>query len=255
MISPDLTRNDRSKQRWSGGPITGDNTGVEYYCTIFAIAESPIEKGLLWVGSDDGLVHVSRDGGETWTNVTANVPGIGEWGTVAAIEPSRFEAGGAYLVVDRHRMDDPRPYLWKTSDYGRSWRSLSGPLAPDVYLHAVREDPKKRGLLYAGTERGVAFSPDDGASWRELRLNLPTVAVHDLVVKDDDLVLGDPRALDLDPRRPRAGARVVGGRGGRARAPLPRAAGRAAGSAARLPRHTRRGRGRTRPQARSSATG
>jgi photosystem II stability/assembly factor-like uncharacterized protein len=189
VISPDLTRNDRSKQRWSGGPITGDNTGAEYYCTIFAIAESPLAKGLLWVGSDDGLVHVSRDGGKTWTNVTANLPGIGEWGTVAAIEPSRFEAGGAYLVVDRHRMDDARPYLWKTSDYGRTWKSLSDPLPQDASLHVVREDPKRRGLLYAGSERGVAFSPDDGASWRELKLNLPTVPVHDLVVKDDDLVV------------------------------------------------------------------
>jgi photosystem II stability/assembly factor-like uncharacterized protein len=189
-ISPDLTRNDASKERWSGGPITGDNTGAEYYCTIFAIAESPLDEGVLWVGSDDGLVHVSRDGGSTWTDVTANVPGLPEWGTVSTIEASPFDAGTAYLVVDAHRMDDVRPHLWKTTDYGRSWRSLAGGLAADVYLHAVREDPKKRGLLFAGTERGVVFSPDDGVSWKELKLNLPTVAVHDLVVKDDDLVVG-----------------------------------------------------------------
>jgi photosystem II stability/assembly factor-like uncharacterized protein len=189
-ISGDLTRDDETKQRWSGGPITGDNTGAEYYCTIFAVTESPREKGLVWVGTDDGLVHVTRDGGATWTNLTANVPGMPEWGTVAAIEPSPFDAAVAYLAVDHHRMDDARPYLWKTSDYGKTWKSLVAGLASDVYLHAVREDPKRKGLLFAGTERGVVFSPDDGATWKELKLNLPTVAVHDLVVKDDDLVVG-----------------------------------------------------------------
>ena len=189
-ISPDLTRDDESRQKWSGGPITGDNTGVEYYGTVFAIAESPIEKGLLWVGSDDGLVHVSRDDGATWTNLTANVPGIPGWGTVSIIEASPFDAGTAYLVVDNHRMDDPRPHLWKTADYGASWTSLAAGLPDDVYLHSVREDPKKQGQLYLGTERGVTYSPDDGASWTALTLNLPTVAVHDLVVKDDDLVVG-----------------------------------------------------------------
>jgi photosystem II stability/assembly factor-like uncharacterized protein len=189
-ISGDLTRDDKSKQRWSGGPITGDNTGTEYYDTIFAVAESPREKGVLWVGSDDGLVNVTRDGGGTWTNVTANVPGLPEWGTVAAIEPSPFDPAVAYLVVDAHRLDDPRPYLWKTTDYGRSWRSVAGALPSDGSLHVVREDPKRKGLLFVGTEKGVSFSPDDGASWKELRLNLPTVAVHDLAVKEDDLVVG-----------------------------------------------------------------
>jgi photosystem II stability/assembly factor-like uncharacterized protein len=189
-ISPDLTRDDESKQRWSGGPITGDNTGVEYYCTIFAIAESPLEKGLLWVGSDDGLVHLSRDGGESWTDLTPNIPGLPEWGTVSMIEPSPFDAGTAYLVVDDHRMNDMRPLLWRTTDYGRTWKSLASGFPRDVYLHAVREDPKKRGLLYAGTEQGVSFSRDDGVTWTRLRLNLPTVAVHDLVVKGDDLVVG-----------------------------------------------------------------
>ena len=189
-ISPDLTRDDESRQKWSGGPITGDNTGVEHYCTIFAVAESPREKGLVWAGSDDGLVHVTRDGGANWTNVTANVPRLPEWGTVSLVEPSPFDAATAYLVVDNHRMDDPRPHLWKTADYGKTWKSLAAGLPQDVYLHAVREDPKRRGLLYLGTERGVSWSPDDGATWRELKLNLPTVAVHDLVVKDDDLVVG-----------------------------------------------------------------
>jgi len=188
-ISPDLTRNDKSKQKWAGGPITGDNTGVEFYGTIFAVAESPREAGLIWAGSDDGLVHVTRDGGKSWSDVTRNVPGFPEWGTVSLIEPSPFDAATAYLVVDAHRLDDTHPYLWKTSDYGKAWKRLSAGLPQDVYLHAVREDPKRRGLLYLGTERGVMVSPDDGASWQPLHLALPTVAVHDLVVKDNDLVL------------------------------------------------------------------
>ncbi|HET9226765.1 MAG TPA: glycosyl hydrolase, partial [Thermoanaerobaculia bacterium] len=124
VISPDLTRDDESKQQWSGGPITGDNTGVETYCTIFVVAESPKEKGLIWAGSDDGLVHLTRDGGGKWENLTKNIPGIPDWGTVSMIEPSRFDAGTAYLVVDAHRLDDMRPYLWKTSDYGKSWKRL-----------------------------------------------------------------------------------------------------------------------------------
>jgi photosystem II stability/assembly factor-like uncharacterized protein len=190
IISPDLTRNDKSKQKWSGGPITGDNTGVETYCTVFVIAESPVQKDLIWAGSDDGLVHVTEDGGKTWRDVTATVPGLPEWGTVSMIEPSPFDAATAYLVVDAHRLDDMQPYLWKTNDLGRTWKRLDGGLPRDVYLHAVREDPSRRGMLYLGTERGVAFSRDDGATWHSLKLNLPTVAVHDLVVKGDALVVG-----------------------------------------------------------------
>ena len=190
VISPDLTTNDKSKQQWAGGPITGDNTGVETFCTIFAVAESPRQKGLIWVGSDDGLVHVTRDGGKTWKNVTKNVPGLPAFATVSLIEPSPFDAGTGYLVVDNHRQDDMKPYLWRTTDYGETWTSLTKSLAADVYLHAVREDPKKKGQLYLGTERGVMFSVDAGQSWRPLKLNLPTIAVHDLVVKDDDLIVG-----------------------------------------------------------------
>jgi photosystem II stability/assembly factor-like uncharacterized protein len=196
-ISPDLTRDDKTKEQWSGGPITGDNTGAEVYCTIFALAESPKKKGLLWAGSDDGLVHVSRDGGKNWENVSKNIRGLPEWGTVSCIEPSPFDEAVAYVVVDAHRLDDMRPYLFKTVDYGQSWRPLTktfkdetSELPEGEYLHVVREDPKRKGLLYLGTERGVRFSTDDGANWRELKLNLPTVAVHDLVVKDNDLVVG-----------------------------------------------------------------
>jgi photosystem II stability/assembly factor-like uncharacterized protein len=187
-ISPDLTRDDKSKQKWSGGPITGDNTTVEFYCTIFAIAESPREKGVLWAGSDDGLLHVSRDGGQNWRNVTPKI--LPEWGTVACIEASPFDPGTAYIVVDAHKLDDMKPYLFKTSDFGQSWKTLSDKLPANIPLHVVREDPKRRGMLYLGTERGVQFSTDDGAIWRELKLNLPTVPVHDMHVKDNDLVVG-----------------------------------------------------------------
>jgi photosystem II stability/assembly factor-like uncharacterized protein len=189
-ISPDLTRNDKSKQKWSGGPITGDNTGVEIYGTIFAVAESPKDRQVLWAGSDDGLVHITRDGGKHWINVTTNIRGLPEWATVDCIEASPFDAATAYVVADAHRLDDMRPYLFKTSDHGQNWESLGERLPPDVYLHAVREDPKRRGMLYVGTERGIAYSTDDGGSWQQLKLNFPTVAVHDLQIKNNDLVVG-----------------------------------------------------------------
>jgi hypothetical protein len=210
-LSGDLTRNDKTKQQWTGGPITGDGTGVETYATIFAVAESPKQQGVVWVGSDDGLVHVSRDNGKTWRNVTAAMPGFPEWGTVSLIEPSPHDAATAYVVVDRHRLDDMKPYLYKTTDLGRSWKRLDAALAQDVYLHAVREDPARKGLLYLGTERGVVLSPDDGATWQSLQLNMPTVAVHDLVVKDNDLVVATHgRSLwildDLTPIRTHSAA-------------------------------------------------
>ena len=188
-ISPDLTRNDKSKQKWAGGPITGDNTGVETYCTIFAVAESPVEKGLIWVGSDDGLVHVTRDGGKNWKNLTSAMPGFPEWGTVSIIEPSRTDAGTAWVVVDAHRLDDMHPYLFKTTDYGQTWKRLDGSLPQNVYLHSVRVDPVRAEILYLGTERGVRYSTDSGGTWGALELNFPTVAVHDLVVKDNSLVV------------------------------------------------------------------
>ncbi len=190
VISGDLTRNDKTRQKWSGGPITGDNTGVETWGTVFAIAESPKQRGLIWAGSDDGLVHVTRDGGKSWQNVTEGMAGAPREGTVSVIEPSPFDAATAYVVIDNHRLDDLRPYVYKTADYGKSWQALHGGLASDIYLHVVREDPTRRGLLYLGTERGVMFSSDDGKTWKKLQLNLPTVAVHDLAVKDDDLVVG-----------------------------------------------------------------
>ncbi|MGB5581204.1 MAG: hypothetical protein WBM68_11605, partial [Woeseia sp.] len=187
-ISPDLTRDDKSKQQWSGGPITGDNTGVEFYGTIFSVSESPVEAGVIWAGSDDGLLHVTRDGGKNWQNVTPR--GAPEWGTVLGIEASRWDAGAAYVVYDAHRLDDETPYLWKTSDFGKSWSSLTRGLNNEIYLKVLREDSKQRGLLYLGTERGMQVSHDDGRSWESLQLNLPTVAIADMVVAGDDLVLG-----------------------------------------------------------------
>jgi photosystem II stability/assembly factor-like uncharacterized protein len=186
-ISPDLTRNDKSKQQPSGGPIDIDDTGTEYYDTIFAIAESPVVKDLIWAGSDDGLIQVTRDGGKNWANVTPK--DLPEWSRVSLIEASPHDAGTAYLSIDRHQNDDLRPYIYKTSDYGKSWTKIVNGIPENTFVRAVREDPKKRGLLYAGTETGVFVSFNDGANWRALKLNLPTTPVHDLVVKNDDLVL------------------------------------------------------------------
>ncbi|NNF40017.1 MAG: glycosyl hydrolase [Woeseiaceae bacterium] len=187
-ISPDLTRNDKSKQQWSGGPITGDNTGVEFYGTIFALAESPLEAGVIWAGTDDGLVHITRDAGKNWRPVTPR--GAPEWATVATIEASRWAAGTAYVVYDAHRLDDETPYIWKTTNFGESWTSLARGLDTEVYLKVVREDPKQRGILYLGTERGVMVSRNEGRNWESLQLNMPTVAIADMVVTGDDLVVG-----------------------------------------------------------------
>ena len=186
VISPDLTRNDKSKQAPSGGPITKDNTSIEYYDTIFAVAESPLEPGVLWAGSDDGLVHVSRDGGKTWKNVTPK--GIPEWIQINAIDASPHEKGGAYVAATMYKLDDFRPYLYKTSNYGATWTRIDSGIGPAHFTRVVRADPGRRGLLYAGTERGVYVSFDDGARWQPLQLNLPIVPVTDLTIKEGDLV-------------------------------------------------------------------
>ena len=185
-ISTDLTRNDKSKQKSSGGPVTQDNTGVEYFDTIFAVAESPVEKGLLWAGTDDGLIQLTRDSGKNWTNVTP--PSLPEWSMVSLIEASPHAAGTAYAAIDRHKLDDFRPYIFKTADYGRSWTRIDSGIPQNTYVHAVREDPKRKGMLYAGAETGIFVSFDDGAHWQSLQLNLPMSPVHDLVIHDDDLV-------------------------------------------------------------------
>ncbi len=187
VISSDLTRNDTSKQGLSGGPITKDNASVEYYDVIFAIAPSPLQPGRIWVGTDDGLVQMTSDGGATWRKVTP--PGLPEWEKVSLIEASHFDPETAYVAVDGHKMDDFAPHVYRTHDGGRSWTAITTGLAAPAYVYAVREDPKRRGLLYAGTETGVFVSFDDGAHWQSLQLNLPTTSVRDLAVHDDDLVV------------------------------------------------------------------
>jgi photosystem II stability/assembly factor-like uncharacterized protein len=203
-ISPDLTRNDKTKQIVSGGDITLDDSGTEYYDTIFALAESPLTKGLLWVGTDDGLVQITRDEGKTWANVTPK--DLPEWSRISLVEASPHDAGTAYVAADRHQSDDLRPYIYKTNDYGKTWTKITSGIPDMTFVRSVREDPKKRGLLYAGTEQGVYISFNDGANWRALKLNLPTTPVHDLVVKDNDLVVATHgRAFwildDLSPLR------------------------------------------------------
>jgi photosystem II stability/assembly factor-like uncharacterized protein len=187
IISPDLTRNDKQKQQASGGPITKDNTGVEVYDTIFSVVESPVQKDLIWAGSDDGLVHITRDAGQHWDNVTPK--SMPDWGTVSMIEASPTEAGTAYTAVERHKLDDFAPYVFKTTDFGKTWAVLVNGLPAGNYVHAIRADPKRAGLLFAGTEGGVYVSFDDGSHWQSLQLNLPVSPANDLVVKNNDLVV------------------------------------------------------------------
>ena len=185
-ISPDLTKSDPRTLQSSGGPITQDNTGVEYYGTVFTLAESHVSKGLMWAGSDDGLVHVTRNGGRTWLKVTPQ--GMPEWGLCSMVEPSWHSAGTAYLAVDNHESDDFRPYIYVTDDFGRTWRNAVRGIPDDTFVRVVREDPTRKGLLYAGTETGVYVSFDNGGNWAPLQMNLPVVPIHDLTIKDDDLV-------------------------------------------------------------------
>jgi len=187
VVSPDLTRNDATKLGLSGGPITRDNTGAEIYCTIFALAESFHERDVLWAGTDDGLVHLSRDRGKSWQPVTP--PGLPEWALVSVLEPSPHDAATCYVAATCYKLDDTRPYVFKTSDYGRTWTRLSQGLPNGEITRVVREDPNRRGLLYAGTETGVWVSFNDGGSWQRLRGNLPVAPIHDLIVKDTDLVV------------------------------------------------------------------
>jgi photosystem II stability/assembly factor-like uncharacterized protein len=213
-ISPDLTRNDKSKQQASGGPITKDITSVEYYDTIFAIAESSLSRGMIWVGTDDGLIQLTRDGGGSWTNVTPR--DMPAWSTISMIEPSRYDAGTAYVAVDRHRLDDIKPYVFMTTDTGKTWTRIDRGLPEGSFVHVVREDSVKRGLLYAATETGVFVSFDDGRHWQSLQLNLPRTPIHDLVVKDDDLVVATHgRSFwildDVTPLREASAAAVASG--------------------------------------------
>ena len=186
IISPDLTRNDPEKQKSSGGPITQDNTSVEYYCTIFAAAESPRVKDLLWVGSDDGLVNISKDGGENWTNVTPQ--GLPKWAMINSIEPDPHNDGGCYLAATLYKAGDFKPYLYKTSNYGQTWTKIVSGIPNDHFTRVIRVDPVKEGILYAGTETGMYVSFDDGSNWQSFQMNLPIVPITDLAVKDNNLI-------------------------------------------------------------------
>jgi photosystem II stability/assembly factor-like uncharacterized protein len=185
-ISPDLTRHDPATLGPSGGPITKDQTSVEYYATVFTLAESPLEQGVIWTGSDDGLVQITRNGGGAWANVTPK--DLPPWARISMIEASSHAKGTAYLAANRYQLNDYAPYLYKTTDYGQSWSRITNGIAASEFTRVLREDPERAGLLYAGTERGVWVSFDDGAHWQRLQKNLPPVPVHDLAIKEGDLV-------------------------------------------------------------------
>ena len=187
IISPDLTRNDPEKLKSSGGPITQDNTGVEYYCTIFAANESPLQEGLIWVGSDDGLVHLTRDGGTNWENITP--PEMPKWLMINSIEPSPFDPAVCYLAGTLYKTGDFKPYLYKTLDYGKTWKKITNGIEKEHFTRVLRADPAKEGLLYTGTETGMYISFDDGASWNPFQLNLPIVPVTDLTIKQNSLIV------------------------------------------------------------------
>ncbi len=191
-ISPDLTLNDKSRQQISGG-LTPDNIGVEYAGVVFAIAESPLKPGLIWAGTNDGQVHVTQNGGGSWTNVTANLPNLPAWGTISNIEPSRYDTGTAYLTVDLHQVNNRDPYVYRTTDYGRTWRKIVGGISPSPlsYAHFIKEDPVRRGLLYLGTENAFYVSFDDGENWQPLQTNLPAAPVYGIAVQEhfSDLVV------------------------------------------------------------------
>ena len=187
VLSPDLTRNDSTKLKSSGGPITQDNTSVEYYCTIFAAAESPLKEGLLWTGSDDGLIHVSRNDGETWENVTPK--DMPEWMMINSIEPSIYNEGTCYVAGTKYKTGNFEPYLYKTNDYGKSWKKITNGIPNEHFTRVLREDPIKEGFLYAGTETGIYYSHNDGTYWQPLQLNLPIVPITDLAVKNNNLIV------------------------------------------------------------------
>ena len=187
IISPDLTRNDPSTLEPSGGPITKDTSGAEVYATIFAFAESTIQPGLFWSGSDDGLIHVSKDGGESWNNVTPDT--LPDWALVCNIEPSMHDPGAAYLCATRYRLDDTHPYLFKTADYGQTWTLITEGILDNDFTRVLKQDPERPGLLYAGTETSIYFSSDDGAHWQSLAANLPHVPVYDLTVQGDEMAV------------------------------------------------------------------
>ena len=187
-ISPDLTRADKSKLKASGGPITKDTSGAEHYATIYTFRESPHEPGVFWSGSDDGLVYLSRDGGENWVDVTP--PDLPEWSYIRTVEPSPHDPATLYLAATRYKLDDPAPYIYRTTDYGQTWRKIVDGIPEDDFIRVVRADPERAGLLYAGSETGLYVSMDDGGSWQRWAGNFPVTPVYDMKIKEGDLVIG-----------------------------------------------------------------
>ena len=187
-LSGDLTRADPMTLQHSGGPITGDMNGPEVYATIFSVGPGKTDVDVIWTGSDDGLVHVTQDGGDTWSNVTP--PGMPDFGRVSQIDASAFARGGAYVSVRLPLLDDFSPYIFKTEDYGQTWTKIVNGIREDAYVNAVREDPDRVGLLYAATQHGVYISYDDGAMWQELNPSFPDIPVVDVIAKDNELVIG-----------------------------------------------------------------
>ena len=186
-ISGDLTTDDKTRQRSSGGPITKDNTGVEVYCSIFTATESALEKDVLWTGSDDGLINTSKDGGQSWANVTPAA--AGKWMMWNCVEADPFEKGKAYFVGTKYKSDDFTPYIFKTTDYGKTWIKITNGIAATHFARCLRADRKVKGLLYAGTEYGMYISYDDGGRWKPFQLNLPIVPVTDITIKENDLIV------------------------------------------------------------------
>lgn len=186
-ISPDLTRNDATKLVPTGGPVNKDAIGAETYATIFAFIESQHEKGVFWAGSDDGLIHISRDGGKNWTDVTPK--DLPEWSMISIIEQSPHDPATVYVAATRYKLDDYQPYLYKTSNYGKTWVKITKGIPDNDFTRVIREDPNRRGLLYAGTETGLYISFDDGASWEKFQINLPVSPIHDMLIKDNDLIV------------------------------------------------------------------
>ena len=187
IISPDLTRNDPNKLKSSGGPITQDNTSVEYYCTIFAAQESPLKEGLIWVGSDDGLVHLTKNAGKTWDNITPKK--MPEWMMINSIEPSAFDEGTCYIAGTKYKTGDFKPYIYKTTDFGKTWKKITNGINEEHFTRVVREDPENKNILYSGTETGMYISLDAGQNWQSFQLNLPIVPITDLTIKNNSLIV------------------------------------------------------------------
>jgi len=189
QISPDLTRNDTTKMKSSGGPITKDNTSVEYYGTIFAVCESALEPNVIWTGSDDGLIYVTRDGGENWKNVTPPTSIMPEWIMINSLEPNPIEKGGVYVAATSYKSDDYTPYLYKTTDYGKTWTKITNGIPETHFTRVIRADKNRPGMLFAGTESGMYISFNDGELWQPFQLNLPIVPITDLTIKNNDLIV------------------------------------------------------------------